>query len=92
MSKQVEPIAKCPGCGVPMDALDLHVSDGYICLLRQRDAERAAREKAEAVVVAATSLLSYLKGKHPEIERDGWNCPYMRALDEAVKSAGKEEP
>jgi hypothetical protein len=31
-----------------MDELGLHVSDGYICLLRQRDAERAARKKAEA--------------------------------------------
>ena len=40
-------IALCPGCGTPMDGAEEHVLEGYDCILRQRAAERKAREKAE---------------------------------------------
>jgi len=55
--------------------------------------ENLTKENArlQDAYVAATSLLSFLKGKHPEIETTGWTCPYMAALDEACKAAAKEQ-
>jgi regulator of replication initiation timing len=52
-----------------MDALDLHVSDGYTCLLRQRDAERAAREKAEAERDKARSTCAILENDSEHLAR-----------------------
>jgi len=86
MSKQVEPIAKCPGCGVPMDALDLHVSDGYICLLRQRDAERAARVRAEEENVALKAENEQLRAAiaTPEVYAGVVSEVVEKERDEAV--------
>ena len=59
---------------------------------RQLATEREKNERLMTVYAAATSLLSFLKGKHPDIESDGWTCPHMAALDEAIAAAQEPRP
>ena len=44
-------------------------------------------EVARTVLEASEALLNDVRQRHPEIEAEGFNCPYMRALEKATKKA-----
>jgi hypothetical protein len=55
---------KCPFCGDDASEVytsGLHVPNGFACTVRQRDVEKAGREKAEARAIAAEENASRLQ-------------------------------